>query len=221
VYDHHMPRTNYIALLSNRAPDRNRKLQVNLDLMCVSHQLHSEVAKYFYDNRTLFMIIARDKDSLTLSDEYISRYYETLAVIAPAMRQMFTKVELKIAQFPQADFSARRYQLAPLNTDHMREIVAFLPNLSTLVLTLPHLMTTRPKAYTMQVCDTIEWVLNHVPSHVEILWDMHLVQWYPTPRTEWEVRMLTIIESRGQVKVGSSVSALKPIEKPVQPLQEV
>lgn len=219
MYDHHIPRTNYIALLSNRAPDRNHKLQVNLDLMRVNHQLHSEVAKYLYDNRTLFMIIARDKDSFTLSDEYISRYYETLAVMAPATRQMFTKVELKIGQFPQADFSARRYQLAPSNTDHMREIIAFIPNLSTLVLTLPYLMTTRPKAYTarttMQVCDTIDWVLSHVPAHVEILWDMHLVQWYPTPRTEWEVRMLTIVQSRGQVKAGSSVSAPKPIAKPV------
>jgi len=129
--------------------------------------------------------------------------------MAPATRQMFTRVEFWINEFRQADFSARQYQLAPANTDHMREIIAFLPNLRTLVITLPCVMAGQSKGSTarwrMQVRDTLEWVLGYVHADVEILWDLHQLAWYPVPRSWEELKLLEIVEKRGAVRMGKSV----------------
>lgn len=211
-------RGHYISLIADRNPSRSRPPHQPLDLMRVNHQLHDEVTKALYEHRRLFLRITRDKESRTLSDEFMSRYYETLAQMAPRTREMFSNVELLISPFSSHDFMARRYQLAPPNTDHMRGVFDLLPNLSTFNITLPDLSGYRHRAAhaardMKQVCDTLEWLLDYIPLGADILWNLRPVKWYPHPQSDEEKRMMQFIESRGSVKA----IYIKPKEEPEYP----
>jgi hypothetical protein len=152
--------------------------------MRTNKQIHREVTKYFYENRVLFMLAARDKSSQMLSNEYMSRYYETLAVMSPQTRRLFTKVEVMVAHFSEQTFTPRRYQHVPSVADPMQHALALLPNLATVVISLGP-TPLRPLKALMRVAlqrnQTLEWLLAYIPGHVEILWDQSTVSQYRSP----------------------------------------
>jgi hypothetical protein len=164
--------------------------------MRINRQIHKEATKFFYENRTLFMVVARDKDSQMLSNEYASRYYETLATMNPETRGLFTELEVDIAHFSEQTFTPRRYQQVPSVTDPMRHIIALLPNLKTVVIVLGVIPARPVKAIarvSTQRNDTLHWLLDYIPKDVQVLWEKASV-----PRTETGAEALrTIIETRG------------------------
>jgi hypothetical protein len=175
--------------------------------MRTNKQIHREVTKYFYENRVLFMLAARDKSSQMLSNEYMSRYYETLAVMSPQTRRLFTKVEVMVAHFSEQTFTPRRYQHVPSVADPMQHALALLPNLATVVISLGP-TPLRPLKALMRVAlqrnQTLEWLLAYIPGHVEILWDQSTV---PAPGNNWsESTLLQMMSERGSPLLGDSIA---------------
>ncbi|KAF2821718.1 hypothetical protein CC86DRAFT_99780 [Ophiobolus disseminans] len=214
IYAHHLPREDHIALLHRppRELHRDRKPpHINLAIMRANHQLHNEITKYFYEKRTLFIVLARDKQSRMLSDEYVSRYYETLAAMSPYTRQLFTKVEFQVGLFAEQTFEARRHVHVPSVTDPMHHVIALLPNLTTVVLTFPTTAAQRGMVrirtkYAAQISDTLDWLLSYLPNEMQLLWDLKSFPMTADPRITDEVRLRGIIESRGPVKHEDSVT---------------
>jgi hypothetical protein len=176
--------------------------------MRTNKQLHKEVTKYFYENRVLFLLVARDsKGSQLLSDEYLSRYYETLAVMNPQTRCLFTKLEVMVAHFSEQTFAPRQYQHVPSVADPMQQVIALLPNLATVVLSLgptPLRPLRAQVRVAMQRNETLEWLLAYIPAHVEILWDKKTV---PVSEDKWpESKLWDIISDRGSPMHGVSIS---------------
>jgi hypothetical protein len=172
VYSYLLPREQHIALVEQPMLGY-RPPRVRLDIMRTSQQMHREVAKYFYENRTLFMATGRLKNSPMLSNEYLSRYYETLAIMNPQTRRFFTRFDIKVVHQTEQTLPPRRYQLVPSVADPMQHVFDLLPNLSTVVLSLGP-TPFRPLVWlrvATQRDDTLESLLDHIPQHVEILWD--------------------------------------------------
>jgi hypothetical protein len=175
--------------------------------MRTNKQIHREVTKYFYENRVLFMLAARDKSSQMLSNEYMSRYYETLAVMSPQTRRLFTRVEVMVAHFSEQTFIPRRYQHVPSVADPMQHALTLLPNLATVVISLGP-TPLRPLKALMRVAlqrnQTLEWLLAYIPGHVEILWDQSTV---PAPGNNWsESTLLQMMSERGSPLLGDSIA---------------
>jgi hypothetical protein len=175
--------------------------------MRTNRQIYKEVTKYFYENRVLFMLAARDKNSPMLSNEYLSRYYETLAVMSPQTRRLFTKLEVMVAHFSEQTFTPRRYQHVPSVADPMQHALALLPNLATVVISLGPTPLRPLKALVrvaMQRNHTLEWLLAYIPEHIEILWDQNTV---PAPGDQWsESMLLQMMSDRGSPLPGDSVT---------------
>jgi hypothetical protein len=175
--------------------------------MRTNKQIYKEVTKYFYENRTLFMLAARDKNSQMLSNEYLSRYYETLAVMSPQTRCLFTRLEVMIAHFSEQTFTPRRYQHVPSVVDPMQHTLALLPSLATVVISLGPTPIRPLKArvrVAMQRNHTLQWLLAYIPEHIEILWDQHTV---PAPVDHWSEAMLwQMMSERGSPLLGDSVT---------------
>jgi hypothetical protein len=175
--------------------------------MRTNRQIYKEVTKYFYENRVLFMLAARDKNSQMLSNEYLSRYYETLAVMSPQTRRLFTRLEVMVAHFSEQTFTPRRYQHVPSVADPMQHALALLPNLATVVISLGPTPLRPLKALVrvaMQRNHTLEWLLAYIPGHVEILWDQNTV---PAPGDQWsESMLLQMMSERGSPLPGDSVT---------------
>jgi hypothetical protein len=180
--------------------------------MRTNKQIHAEVTKYFYENRVLFMLVARDKDSKTLSDEYMSRYGETLAVMSPQTRRLFTKLEIMVAHFSEQTFTPRQYQQVPPGTDPLQYALALLPNLATLVISFgptPLRPLRAQVRVAMQRNQTLAWLLPYIPGHVEILWDQGTV---PAPGDRWsESKLIEMMNERGsptlEVSIAEQVAA--------------
>jgi hypothetical protein len=143
--------------------------------MRTNRQLHAEVKKYFYQNRTLCILAAHDGGREILSKLYMSKYYETLAVMDPQTRLFFTKLDIQIKPlFPDTiDVTARRHSHVPVVTDPMRQILTLLPNLATIVLSLGQ-VSFLPRATRTYVSgqriDTLKWLLECIPCKVQVLW---------------------------------------------------
>lgn len=213
IYAHHLPREDHIALLHDpfrKWAGKSRHPHVDLAVMRTNQQLHDEIAKYFYGQRTLFMQLARDKNGQLLSDEFISRYYETLAVMNPSTRGFFTKIELQIGLLPDQHFEARRYQHVKSVSDPMRHMLALLPNLSTFVVTFAR-RVSRPLSsrirYAEHMRDTLQWLLTYIPDDAEILWDFRSnPHWFSDESVKEEMEVQKVIESRGPMKHTTSVT---------------
>lgn len=175
--------------------------------MSTNKQLHNEVTKYFYENRTLFMLLARDKNSQMLSNEYVSRYYETLAVMNSETRSLFTKLEVTVAHFSEQTFKPRQYQLVKSVADPMQHIIALLPNLATIIITLGPTPARPIKALVrvaQQRNETLEWLLRYIPPHVEIMWEQDTI---PEREIWGSPQLMDIIGDRGSIMQGASVTA--------------
>ncbi|KAF1919392.1 hypothetical protein BDU57DRAFT_140034 [Ampelomyces quisqualis] len=207
VYSYLLPREPHIALMYQ--PTREHKPpRIRLDIMRANRQIHDEVRKYFYENRILFMLAARDKDSLMLSNEYISRYYETLAVMNPQTRMLFNRLEVMVGHLTHQVFRPRQYQLVPSVADPMRHVIQLLPKLSTVVIAMGP-TPLRPIKAVVSVAtqrnDTLEWLLDHIPQHMEILWEQTTV---PTPSDKWDDSGLwNMMRERGSFLHGTSTTA--------------
>jgi hypothetical protein len=175
--------------------------------MRTNRQIYKEVTKYFYENRTLFMIVAREKDSQMLSNEYASRYYETLAIMNPETRRFFTKLEVCIAHFSEQTFASRRYLEVPSVSDPMRHIISFLPNLETVVIVLGTTPVRPLKAVVriaMQRNDTLDWLLEYISPEVEVIWEQKRI---PELEGQWnEFHLWNLIKSRGSLVYGTSIT---------------
>lgn len=175
VYSHLLPREAHIALIYT--PHQNHRLpRLNMDIMHVNHQLHDEVVKYFYENRTLWMIAARDRGRPILSDEFVGRFYETVAAMNPQTRLLFKKLEIDVGILSAQTFLPRRYYGILPVTDHMRQIFALLPNLETVLFTfkrIHHSVSGRgmPRFYWERE-KTLQWIIDSLPQ--------------PAPRIQWD-----------------------------------
>lgn len=176
--------------------------------MRTNRQIYKEVTKYFYENRTLFMIVARDKDSQMLSNEYASRYYETLAVMNAETRRLFTRLEVYIAHFSEQTFMPRRYQMVPSVADPMRHIISLLPNLETVVIALGRTPSRPLKALVrvaIQRNETLDWLLAYLPPEVEIIWDEKTM---PALEGDWnEFHLWNMVKNRGSLVHEKSITA--------------
>lgn len=207
VYSYLLPREEHIALIFQ--PTREHKPpRIRLDIMRTNRQIHDEVRKYFYGNRTLFMLAARDKGSLMLSNEYISRYYETLAVMNPQTRMLFNRLEVMVGNLANQRFQPRQYQFVPPVPDPMGHVIQLLPKLTTVTFVIGPTPLRPIKAVvinSMQRNDTLEWLLGHIPQHMEILWEQTTV---PEPNDKWDESVLwNMMLERGSLIQGTSVTA--------------
>jgi hypothetical protein len=176
-----------------------------MDIMRTSRQMHKEVTKYFYENRSLFMIVARDKHSQMLSREYASRYYETLATMSPETRALFTQLEVDIAHFSEQTFASRRSHHVPSVTDPMQHIFDLLPHLKTIVVVLgvaPARPTKAVERVIAQRNETLRWLLEYVPPNVDILWERASLPKFDTGAAELQ----SMIEARGSFIDGESIT---------------
>jgi hypothetical protein len=206
VYSHLIPREDHIALLYQ--PTRDHKPpRLRLDIMRTNRQIYKEVTKYFYENRTLFMTVSREKSSQMPSDQYVSRYYETLAVMNAETRRLFTKLEMCIAQSSEQIFAPRRYQKVPDVTDVMQHIFSLLPNLKFVTIVLGATPVFPLKAVVriaMQRNDTLDWLLQYIPPEVEIIWEQKRI---PALEGPWsEFHLWNLIKSRGSLVYGKSIT---------------
>lgn len=175
--------------------------------MSANKQLHAEVSKYFYEKRTLFMLLARDKNSQMLSNEYILRYYETLAVMNTETRALFTKLEVMVAHFSEQTFKPRQYQLVKSVTDPMQQIIQLLPNLTSVVIALGP-TPARPMQALLRVAqqrnETLEWFLERVPLHIEVLWERDTI---PPSELFGSSQLKDMTDKRGSLIEGESTTA--------------
>ena len=176
-----------------------------MDIMRTSRQMHKEVTKYFYQNRTLFIVVARDKDSQMLSREYASRYYETLATMSPDTRRLFTELQVDIAHFSDQTFAARRFHHVPSVTDPMQHFFDLLPHLKTIVIVLGATPARPAKALERIITqrnETLRWLLEYVPPNVEILWERTTLPKVDTGAAELQ----SMIEARGSFIDSESIT---------------
>ncbi|CAO2652200.1 Nn.00g004830.m01.CDS01 [Neocucurbitaria sp. VM-36] len=204
VYSYLLPRESHIALLQQPHRD-HRPPRLRLDIMRANKQLHDEVAKYLYENRTLFMVAARNSQSQTLSDEYMLRYYETLASMPTQTRLRFKKLEIQIGHLVSQPSAPRRYTDVPSVSDPMRHILALLPNLDTVVISFQSLLYTSVSTHRIvrERAETAEWLMKYIPASVSILWD--LARAFAFPSKSEEQPMWQTIQARGVIKMGHSV----------------
>lgn len=148
--------------------------------MRTNHQVYHEVIKYFFENRTLYMSAARDKSSVNLSDEYISRYYETVSSIGPCTRSLFRKLEIYIGFLSHQTFIPRKHQHVISMSDPIHEILDLLPNLDVIIISstcLP-LVFDKPQTRALQTfarivtqkIETVEWLLGSIRPEIEVRW---------------------------------------------------
>lgn len=206
IYSHILPRESHIAVLYQPTKE-HKPPRVRLDIMSTNKQLHDETRKYFYENRTLFMLLARDRNSQMLSNEYVSRYFETLAVMNAETRRLFTKLEVMVAHFSEQTFKPRQYQLVRPVEDPMEGIIALLPNLSSIIITLGP-TPARPMQAVLRVAqqrnETLEWFLQYVPPYIEILWERSTI---PEPEICGMSQLSDMVNGRGSLINGESATA--------------
>ena len=173
--------------------------------MRANNQVHNEVAKYMYENRTLFMIAAHDRASQTLSEAYISRYYETLASMPTHTRQRFQKLEIQIGYLSSQTFTPKRYPDVPSVSDPMRHVLLLLPNLDTIIISFQSLLYTSISTHRIirERTETVEWLIKYIPRSVHIVYDLARAFTFP-PKIE-EQPMWQTIQVRGVIKMGHSV----------------
>ncbi len=170
--------------------------------MRVNTQLHEETTRFLYENRALFMIAARDKNSTHLSDEFMARYYEVLANTNPETRKMFKILDVQADYLAHQEFLAKRYTDTPAVLDPIKHIFSLLPNLATVVISLgapSHFGRTF-----QQRSDTIAWLVDHIPPSVDIAWDLTHV--WPLEGKLEDQPLWQTIQARGSLRPGASVT---------------
>lgn len=200
-----LPREEHIAIISQ--PLDHKPPKVSLDLLRVNQQLYQEVAEYFYANRTLYMLAARDKFSVMFSNEYISRYYEAIAAMGLQARQHFTKLEIQVGHLSEQVPVIRKHIHVPYSDSPMQNIMDLLPSLSFIVISVDHvsLFLSSSSLRLEQLCDTIEWLLSFIPDKIEVQWYFEKLTAVP-PRTRGAREVLTApITRRGPIVPGRSV----------------
>lgn len=137
--------------------------------------MHDEVSKYFYERRTLFMAIARNKDNKPLSDKYISRYQSIMATMNPQTLLLFTSLELQIGYLPDQLDIPRQWGEVYHITEPMKHVLALLPNLTTVVISFarhrPVYFASYARGLSRQTHDTVEWLIDNLPLEMNVLWD--------------------------------------------------
>jgi hypothetical protein len=150
--------------------------RICLDIMRTNRQLHAEVTKHFYENRTLRFQVGRDDDDALLSHALVLEHYETLAVMRPQTRALFTRLDISIQPLspgPAAQVPVRRYPRIVPVADPMRCSLALLPNLATVVISLANLNSRpwrRRGVVAEQRIRTLKWLLECIPSNVQVVW---------------------------------------------------
>ncbi|KAJ4375822.1 hypothetical protein N0V83_001099 [Neocucurbitaria cava] len=173
--------------------------------MRANKQVHNEVVEYLYEKRTLFMIVARDRESPTLTNEYLSRYYETLASMPTQTRQHFTKLEIQIGYLSSQTFTAKRHTHVPSVSDPMSHILFLLPDLDTVVISFQSLMYTSVSTHRIvrERTQTAEWLIKYIPESVNVVWDLARAFAFRTKLDEQP--MWRTIQARGEINLGHSV----------------
>jgi hypothetical protein len=150
--------------------------RICLDIMRTNRQLHAEVTKHFYENRTLHLQVGRDEDDVLMRHALMLEHYETLAVMAPRTRALFTSLDISIQPLSPgsaAQAPVRRYPHIVPVADPMRRSLALLPNLATVVISLANL-NSRPRRQRGIVADhrirTLKWLLQCIPSNIQVSW---------------------------------------------------
>ncbi|KAF2032067.1 hypothetical protein EK21DRAFT_61774 [Setomelanomma holmii] len=221
IYSHLIPREPHIAVIAQ--PHRDHKPpRLSLDILRINRRLHDEGARHFYENRTLFMVAARDKQSELLSNEFVLRYCETVAMMATSTRLLFTTLEIQIGYFSDQKFTGRHpsCEKLPSGIIPVQHIFALLPNLKSVVISFalaPAQIVRSNARIAQQQNDTLEWLLAHIPQDVELLWD-EISLWddipeVPPQTSVCEGELFELMHSRGPPQQGRSVAAQLAIER--------
>ncbi|KAF1840245.1 uncharacterized protein K460DRAFT_371451 [Cucurbitaria berberidis CBS 394.84] len=197
VYSHLLPRKPYISLPS--LPQLNDRAPLRLDIMRASNQLHNEVAKYWYEKRTLFMVVARDVP------KYMSQYDKTLARMPPQTRQLFNKIEIQVGYDATHSFAPSRYTEIRSFSDCMRHILALIPNLDVAVISFQDTGYTLAPTFhiTKGTTEIAQWLVKIIPRSVQIHWDV--IPSIPSSHRVEDQPMWQAVQSRGLIKTGESV----------------
>ncbi|OAL43854.1 hypothetical protein IQ07DRAFT_592659 [Pyrenochaeta sp. DS3sAY3a] len=172
VYAEFLPREAHVALLAQPLRD-HRPPRLDLQIMRVNTQLHDEVQKFLYSNRTLFIVVARDRESLTLSNEFAARSYETLARMAPKTRELFTGLEIQIGYLAHQTFTSKHYVDIDAVPDPFPHMFSLLPNIKSLLFSFcssPYAKIRPPRIF-REYYQTLEWLFPYIPPSIEIRWD--------------------------------------------------
>lgn len=205
TYTFLLPREPHLALLHQ--PHREHKTpRIRLDILRVSRQVHDETVKYFYEKRTLFLVAARDKASLTLSNHYLSRFYETVAAMNPRTRQLFRKLEIQIAYLSGQSTTLKAYPSVSFVADPMRDLFRLLPQLDTLVIAFgPNpFIAGENWGVIREKLETVYWLIECIPPAIRVQWD--LTRAFTTRFKVDERPLRRIVAKRGTVRMGESLS---------------
>jgi hypothetical protein len=148
-----------------------------LDIMRVNKQLHDEVGKYFYDNRTLFMAVTRHAGNKGLGDEYVAHVYQAITAMNPDTLQQFRQLEIQISG--SEDIHAIRKRYNPCVTNPMSHLFNKLASLEKLKISFDP--KSRPIGGSFGLVlnfigekwetETREWLVDHIPPSLKVSWD--------------------------------------------------
>ncbi|KAF2850254.1 hypothetical protein T440DRAFT_109633 [Plenodomus tracheiphilus IPT5] len=206
TYSHLLPREAHLALIYQ--PHREHKTpRIRLDVLRTNQQVHDEVAQYFYEKRTLFLVAARDKASQTLSNNYLSRFYDMVATMNPKTRHFFKKLEIQVSYLSGQTITLKRYPSISFVADPMRDLFALLPQVQTLVIAFgpTPFIAGENWGIIREKLETVYWLIDCVPPSIDVRWD--LTRAFTSRFKVDEGPLRRIVAKRGTVHMGESVSS--------------
>ncbi|CBX95918.1 hypothetical protein LEMA_P030700.1 [Plenodomus lingam JN3] len=206
TYSHLLPREAHLALIYQ--PHREHKTpRIRLDVLRTNKQIHDEVVEYFYEKRTLFLVAARDKASQTLSNNYLSRFYDMVAMMNPRTRQLFGKLEIQVSYLSGQTTTMKRYPSISFVADPMRDLFALLPKVQTLVIAFgpTPFIAGENWGIIREKLETVYWLIDCVPVSIDVRWDLSRAFTSRFKVDEGPLRR--IVAKRGTVHMGESVSS--------------
>lgn len=174
---------------------------MRLDILRANRQLHNEVTKYLFENRTLFMNIARDKASLNLSHAYISKCVVNLERMNPCTRQLFRRCEFQIDYLSSHTLSAGRTIGETPAINPIQQIFKLLPSLQTLILSFGNPPFASNGVATHRIVrerlETVDWLIGCIPENIDVKWN--LTGAFTTRFKTDEQPLRQLIEKRGSI----------------------
>ncbi|KAI8938635.1 hypothetical protein NX059_004506 [Plenodomus lindquistii] len=206
TYSFLLPREAHLALIYQ--PHREHKTpRIRLDVLRTNKQVHDEVVGYFYEKRTLFLVAARDKASQSLSNNYLSRFYDMVATMNPKTRELFERLEIQVSYLSGQTITLKRYPSISFVADPMRDLFALLPRVQTLVIAFgpTPFIAGENWGIIREKLETVYWLIDCVPPAIDVRWD--LTRAFTNRFKVDEGPLRRIVAKRGTVHMGESVSS--------------
>ncbi|KAF2878007.1 hypothetical protein BDV95DRAFT_8308 [Massariosphaeria phaeospora] len=200
VYAQRLPREPHLSLFDQ--PNRAYKPpRLDLTILRTCHQLHDEVTKYLYRDRTLFVkAVTGGKDMV--SSAHITQNYESVAAMAPTTRLYFKTLEIQVDYQASRDVCGPRFPHALPSYDPFADTFKLLPALETVVVSFPpHGPNPSTKYRYAKRKEPVAWLIEHIPDSLQLRWDF--THWHDEAG---EQMVADRMASRGGLQHGASVS---------------